>query len=77
MVITVIKTGDIRNQEKKELDIVENGTIAEEAHNPPPIVRVARQTTIPANLEVVVLVTTKGGGLTQVDALPDWSFMHA
>lgn len=63
IIAPVIETKQKKDQQKQKENVVESVTVAEEAVNAAPLIRVARQTTIQAMLEAAVLVAREAKGL--------------
>lgn len=77
IIASVVRSEENKSRKNQESDIAERATVAEEAHNQPPLIHALRQTTILSRSEGIVLVTTETRRLIQVSALPDWDFIHA
>lgn len=77
IIITLVKTEHKPNRDKREGDVYETIAVTENVQNAPWFIHVVRQTKESPRLKVVVLSTTKAGGLIHVTALPDWDFVYA
>lgn len=76
MIATVVRTKDKENRDKQDGDLVENVAVADEAHSPLPLIRVAKPTTILPKSEAVVLDRMEARELIQLDELLDWDFIQ-